>query len=44
MSNQKQAGTVVMGFNGKMNIVVDGLIKTKERKETAALVARGCHD
>jgi len=41
MSNQKQAGTVVMGFNGKMNIVVDGLIKTKERKETAALVARG---
>jgi len=41
MSNQKQAGTVVMGFNGKMSIVVDGLIKAKERKETAALVARG---
>jgi len=41
MVTSKSAGTAVMGFNGKMNIVVDGLIKTKERKETAALVARG---
>ena len=41
MTTSKSAGTAVMGFNGKMNIVVDGLIKTKERKETAALVARG---
>ena len=40
MVTSKSAGTAVMGFSGKMNIVVDGLIKTKERKETAALVAR----
>ena len=40
MVNSKSAGTAVLGFNGKMNIVVDGLIKTKERKETAALVAQ----
>lgn len=41
MSNSKAAGSVVMGFNGKMSMVVDGLIKTKEKKEVAHLVARG---
>ena len=41
MSNLKAAKTMVMGFNGKMNLVVDGLIKAKARKEIAHLVARG---
>ena len=41
MSNLKTAGTLTMGFNGKMSLALAKDIESHQRKETSAMTARG---
>jgi hypothetical protein len=41
MSNSKTAGTLTMGFNGKMSLALAKDIESHQRKETSAMTARG---
>jgi hypothetical protein len=41
MSNSKTAGTLTMGFNGKMSLALAKDIESHQRKEMATMTARG---
>jgi hypothetical protein len=41
MSNSKTAGTLTMGFNGKMSLALAKDIESHQRKEISAMTARG---
>ena len=41
MSNSKAAGTLTMGFNGKMSLALAKDIESHQRKEMATMTARG---
>ena len=41
MSNSKTAGTLTMGFNGKMSLALAKDIENHQRKEMATMTARG---
>ena len=41
MSNSKAAGTLTMGFNGKMSLALAKDIENHQRKEMATMTARG---
>jgi hypothetical protein len=41
MSNSKTAGTLTMGFNGKMSLALAKNIESHQRKEMATMTARG---
>jgi len=41
MSNSKAAGTLTMGFNGKMSLALAKNIESHQKKEISAMTARG---
>ena len=41
MSNSKTAGTLTMGFNGKMSLALAKNIESHQKKEISAMTARG---